>query len=279
MRIAARRNPRLDPRLPPDQWEESRRRYMIRLVTSLVLLAIAAAVGGYYYVGVYVKTLDKTQGLQPEQVVEAAGLFLAKAERYRFTAELTGESGEGYFPNATMQGAYQRDPLVLHLSGEAGSAENKVPLEYYLAGVDLYLKNPRSNTWMRVENAELDELYAFQPDNLAAPLVTGLRKAEEIRREQTADGEAVVYGLDLDPEVMRVQPVLQEGERVEYRLWVDTRNLRPIQFQVTLSRNSENEMAPPPLRFQYRITWDFSKQGLLEVPEPVLSQVGEGGSK
>ncbi len=268
MRFAARRDPRLDPRITPEQWGASRRVYWIRLVTLVLILVLGTGLAWFYYQ----QSLDKTRDLQPEQVVEQAGLFLAKAEAYRFLAQLTGESGDGYFPEASMHGEYQREPLLLHLAGEAGSGENKVPLEYYLNGADLYVKNPRSGTWIRVADAELDELYAFQPDNLAAPLVTGLRSAEEIRREQLVGGEAILYSLELDPKVMQVQPSVAENERVEYRLWVYTRTLRPAQFQISMRRESEDELAKPSLRFQYLITWDFSPTEPLVLPDEVTSQ-------
>ncbi|MFZ5817712.1 MAG: hypothetical protein ACOY93_20855 [Bacillota bacterium] len=271
MRLVARRDPRLDPRLTPDQWAAARKRYLILLTLSLVLFAAAAGAGGYYYM----QSLDKTRGMQPEQVVETAGMALAKADAYRFTAVLSGESPDGFFPDAVMRGAYQREPLLLHLAGEAGAGEQKVPLEYYLEGTDLYVKNPRSATWLLVEEAEMDELYAFQPDNLAAPLVTGLRSAEVLGREKLDGGEALVLGLDLDPAVMRLQPP-KEGERVEYRLWVYTRTLKPAQFAIEVSRPAAEAAANlQSSSFRYRISWDFAKMEPLAVPAEVKAQAGK----
>lgn len=270
MRLVARRDPRLDPRLTPDQWRSARRRFLVLLVISLVLLAGAVGTGGYYYVN----SLDKTRGLQPEQVVEAAGMAVAEASRYRFTAQLTGESPDGFFPEAVMQGEYQREPLLLHLSGQAGAGEMKVPLEYYLEGTDLYVKNPRSATWLRVEDAELDELYAFQPNNLAAPLVTGLRSAKVVGREQMGGGEAIQLQMDLDPQVMQIKEPTPD-ERVDYRLWVYTRTLKPAQFVIQVGRNGQAENPMLTASFRYQITWDFSPMEPLVVPEEVKQQVVE----
>lgn len=269
MRLVARRDPRLDPRLTPDQWDSARRRFRILLSAVLILLAGLSGYGAYRYT----HSLDKTRGLQPEQIVEAAGMALVKADGYHFLAQLTGESPDGFFPSAVMRGEFWREPLLLHLAGEAGSGEMKVPLEYYLDGTTLYVMNPRSSTWMVVPEADLDELYAFQPDNLAAPLVTGLRRAEVIGREQLAGGEAIQFRLDLDPKVMRLQPP-GENERVDYRLWVYTRTLKPAQFSVEVARTGEPAEGSS---FRYLISWEFPKLLPLSVPEEVKS-AGETSS-
>jgi hypothetical protein len=267
MRLAARWDPRLDPRLTPDQWGPARRRFLVLLTVALVLFAGLAGYGGYRYR----LSMDKTRGMQPEQVVESAGMWLAKARQYRFTARLTGESPDGFFPDAVMRGEYQREPLLLHLAGEAGSGDMKVPLEYYLDGQTLYVKNPRAETWLQVENANLDELYAFQPDNLAAPLVTGVRAVQVLGREKMAGGEALLLMLDLDPQVMRLQPPGPD-ERVEYRLWVDVRTLRPVQFAIEVTRRGVPEASRQTSSFRYQISWDFSPMGPLAVPEAVRQQ-------
>ncbi|MFZ5826625.1 MAG: hypothetical protein ACOY94_20230 [Bacillota bacterium] len=266
----ARRDPRLDPRLTPEQWAPARRRFVVLLITSLVLLLAGAGTGGYYYA----LSLDKTREMQPEQVVEAAGMAIAQAPGYRFVAQLTGQSADGFFPNAIMTGSYQREPLLLHLSGEAGAGEQKVPLEYYLEGTDLYVKNPRSEGWLLVEDADMEELYAFQPDNLAAPLVTGLRSAEVVGREKLAGGEAMVLRLDLDPRVMRIQAPVAD-ERVEYHLWVYTRTLKPAKFAIEVIRNGEAEGARQGASFRYQITWDFKKMEPLAVPDAVKEQASD----
>lgn len=264
MRPVIRRNPLLDPRLTPDQWDGARKRYRVLLALVITLLLGLSGYGGYRYA----LTLDKTRNMQPEQVVEAAGMALAKASGYRFTAQLTGESPDGFFPSALMKGEYQREPLLLHLAGEAGSGEMKVPLEYYLEGTTLYVRNPRADDWLLVENANLEELYAFQPDNLAAPLVTGLRSAEVVGREKLADGEALQLKLDLDPKVMRIQPPTQD-ERVEYRLWVYTRSLKPAQFTIEVVRSVAEEASREASSFRYQISWDFGKREQLAVPDSV----------
>lgn len=258
MPLPIRRDPRLDPRLTPDQWDGARKRYRAVLAMVLVLLFSAAGYGGYRYT----QTLDKTRGLSAAQVAEAAGMALVKAGGYHFTAQLTGQSPDGFFPNALMKGQFQREPLLLHLAGEAGSGEQKVPLEYYLEGTSLYVKSPRGGTWLQVKDAKLDELYAFQPDNLAAPLVTGVRSADVVGREELAGGAAVQLKLDLDPKVMRLQPP-GENERVEYRLWVYTRSLRPAQFSIAVARGGQASS------FQYLISWEFPEQVALAVPDEV----------
>ena len=263
----ARRDPRLDPRLTPEQWAPARRRFLVLLITSLVLLLAAAGTGGYYYT----LSLDKTRQMQPEQVVEAAGMAIAQAPGYRFVAQLSGQSADGFFPNAIMSGTYQREPLLLHLSGEAGAGEQKVPLEYYLEGTDLYVKNPRSEGWLLVEDADMEELYAFQPDNLAAPLVTGLRSARVLGRERLAGGEALQLELDLDPQVMRIQAP-GTGERVEYRLWVYTRTLKPAQFTIEVARPGGEDGSRQAVSFRYQISWDFGEMDPLAVPDEVKNQ-------
>lgn len=260
MGLRALWDPRLDPRVTPDRWSAVKRRNRTLLGLVLVLVVGLAGFGRSWYLG----TLDKTKGLLPEEVVEAAGLALAQASSYRFLVQLSGDSPDGFFPSAAIRGEYQRKPLLLHLSGEAGSGEMKVPLEYYLDERTLYLKDPRTAAWLQVPDADLEELYAFQPDNLAAPLVTGLRAAQEVSRERLAGGEAISYRLTLDPKVMRVQP--GPGERVEYQLWVDTRSLKPVLFVIDVVRNGESEAGST---FRYEISWEFDKMAPLAVPEAV----------
>ena len=266
MPLAARRDPRLDPTLTPTEWAASRRRYQLRLgLIILVILALAGAAGYYYLL-----QRDRTREMTAGEVVEAAGMALVEASAYRFSATLTGGSPDGYFPDARLQGEYQREPLVIHLSGEAGSADTKMPIEYYLEGQQLYVKNPRDEGWMALENPDLEELYAFQPDNLAAPLLAGLRSAELSGREVLNGRETARYNLELDPFVMRIpEPV--EGERIGYRLWVDTQSLRPARLELQVTRLPDQGAS-----FVYRTDLDFGAQAPLAVPAEVKGAAGAG---
>lgn len=261
MPLAARSDPRLDPTLSPAEWAASRRRYLIRWGLAAVLILALAGAAGYYAL----LQQDRTRTLSPAEVVEAAGLALVEAPGYRFSVLLTGESPDGFFPDAELQGEYQRDPLVLHLAGEAGATDTRMPIEYYLEGQQLYVRNPRGEGWMLLTNPELEELYAFQPDNLAAPLLTGLQSAEPGGREMLNGREAARYDLELDPTVMRI-PAPVEGERIAYRLWVDTRSLRPARLEMQVMR-AEGQGAS----FVYRIDLDFAGAAPLAVPAEVKS--------
>lgn len=281
-------DPRLDPRLPPSEWErEGRRRRRIVAAAGLLVLALIV-LGGY----VYAATRDRTRGMEPEEVARAAGMALAKAPFYRFAVHLSGDSPEGFFPAARVTGEYQRKPLLLHVKGEAGSGETAVPLEYYLEEETLYLLDPRSGGWVRVENPYLDELEAFQPANLAAPMIAGVRSARAVGRERLQGREALLLELEIDPAVMRIQP-LPEWERIDYRLWVHTGSLRPVLFKIEVTyktpeggdgAGAAGEQRPgaegagdeagvgDAIRkpgFLYQIGWEFERRGRLRVPPEI----------
>jgi len=234
-------------------------------------MALAAALfAGVAALGVWVHdTLtDRTRGLAPEQVVEAAGRALLSAERYDFTAELTGRSPDGFFPATRLQGEYQADPPLLHLTGDVGSGDARTPFEYYLAEGEVYVRQVRGG-WLRAPQAEMAEVAAFKPDNLAAPLVVGLRGAEPQGRERLGGVEAAVFALDLDPAVMRVSPAGPE-EQVAYRLWVDTRSLRPLAFAIAVERPATEGSS-----FQYRLQWTYPESGPLALPDEVRRAADE----
>lgn len=226
---------------------------------AALLVALLAALGAWAY-NTYT---DRTRGLAPEQVVEAAGRALLAAERYQFTAELTGRSPDGFFPATRLAGEYQAEPLLLHLSGDVGSGAARTPFEYYLAEGELYVKQVRGGGWLRVPAAEVVEVAAFQPDNLAAPLVVGLRGAEPLGRERLGGAEAAVFALDLDPAVMQVAQAGPD-EQVSYRLWVDTWSLRPLAFSIQVDRPAEKGSS-----FHYRLEWTYPESEPLALPDEV----------
>jgi len=213
------------------------------------------------------------------EVAQSAGRAMLGATGYRFRVDLAGESADRLFPSAQMTGEYQREPAMLHLAGAAVNGETSVPLEYYLSGTDLYVKNPRDQSWMLVHNADLDELHSFQPDNLGAPLVSAVRKAEVVARERLTGGEAVELKLDMDPNVM--QPLLGGGRsgQVEYTLWVYTRNLRPARFSVDYRAQRVPEDLHQVLRFIYTLTWNFQRPPDVGVPSQVRTSAREAGGK
>lgn len=276
-----------------------------RAALALLLVGLIA-LAGYGYAS----TRDKTKGMRPEQVVQAAGMALANASAYRFTVALTGESPDGSFPSAHMQGKYRREPPLLHLAGEAGSGAAgasasgataagtrasgageartsgvgslgaKVSLEYYLDRTALFLKVPATERWLRLTKPNLDELQAFQPARLATPLISGLRSATIVGRERLSGREALVLKLDLDPSQMRILPTGKAGrvepERIDYRLWVHTSTLRPMAFTIRVSGRGDGQGDAESSRyasaFQYRITWDYRRLGRFSVPASVREQ-------
>ncbi|WP_374711457.1 hypothetical protein [Symbiobacterium terraclitae] len=259
MSWSVRRDPVLDPALPPEAWAAARRRRRARRALGALLLVLLAALGAWAF-----NTLtDRTRGLAPEQVVEAAGRALLAAARYDFTAELTGTSPDGFFPATRLSGQYQADPLLLHLSGDVGSGPARTPFEYYLAEGGLFVRQVRGGGWLRATADDVAEVAAFQPDNLAAPLVVGLRGAELLGRERLGGAEAAVFALDLDPAVMRVAPAGPD-EQVAYRLWVDTRSLRPLAFSILVERPAQRGSS-----FQYRLEWTYPESEPLALPDEV----------
>jgi hypothetical protein len=157
------------------------------------------------------------------------------------------------------------------------SGESRIPLEYYVEGADLYLKHPTLGQWLLAKNSQLDELKAFLPDTLAAPLVGGLRGAEEVGRERLPGGQAVHYRLSLDPAVMLPRfPDLQE-DRVEYNLWVYARTLQPARFTATVTRAHPGE-AQLKTRFTYELSFAFWRLPALAVPADVKSVAQDVGA-
>ncbi len=268
--MALYKDPRLDPTLRPDQWAAAARWRRIVAVVKLLLLAVVVAGPAVYFL----YPVDRTKEMTAEQIARTAGEALLEVPAYRFTVDITGKSADQLFLTARMQGAYQRNPKILHLAGEVESGEGLVDLEYYLDGTDLYLKDPRTGDWLLVANANLDELYAFQPDNLAAPLVTGLLGAEVVGRERLSAGEAVVLRLDLDPQVMLPKLTSLHDDPVEYMLWVDARTLMPARFDIEVEKASDGVEAEEDhaRRFSYRLVWDFEPwEEPLTIPDEVTS--------
>ncbi|MEW8978426.1 MAG: hypothetical protein AB2385_08465 [Symbiobacterium sp.] len=257
MSPSSRRDPLFDPTLPPAQWAAVRRRRRVRGILAVLLTVLVGVAAAWGF-----RTLsDRTRNLTPAQVAEAAGLALLAVERYDFAATLAGSSPDGFFPETQLTGEYQADPPLLHLAGSVGTGTVRTPFEYYLVDGELYVRQVRSGGWLRAPTADAVDVVAFQPDNLAAPLVAGLRGAELLRRERMGDSEAVVLALDLDPAVMQVRPP-GDGERVLYRLWVDTRTLRPLQFTIQVDRPASTGTS-----FQYRLSWTYPESGPLALPD------------
>lgn len=258
------RDPRLNPQLRPHDWAAAARLNRLRaLARASVVLAVLVGVAAYLWYPV-----DRTRDMAPEKVVEAAGLAILRAGHYRFHVDLSGQSTEYSFPDTRLNGQFQRQPQVLHLQGDVAAADSRVPLEYYQEGADVYLLHPTTRTWLVSRNTQLDELTAFLPDNLAAPFIGGLLRADEIGRERLPGGQAVRYRLTLDPAVMLPRfPELQD-DRAEYYLWVYTRTLEPAKFAVTVSRTytGENQQKT---RFTYELTYQFGRQPVLAVPDDI----------
>lgn len=264
-------DPRLNPDLRPHEWEQAaqrtRRRYYL---VAAVLLGVFVGVALFVF---YPR--DRTKGLTAVEVAQSAGRAMLGAAGYRFQVDLTGQSADKLFPSAHMAGEYRREPLAMHLAGEAINGETPMLLEYYLSGSDLYVKEPRDQTWMLVHNADLDELHSFQPDNLGAPLVSAVRRAEVVGRERLTGGEAVELKLDLEPDVM--QPLVGVGRsgQVEYRLWVYTRNLRPARFSVDYKARRVPDDPHQVLNFAYTLTWDLRRVPSVVVPDQIRTSARE----
>lgn len=258
-----RLDPRLNPLVRPHEWSAAARRTRLKLLLAIAGVLAAGLLGAAIYL---YYPLDRTEGLAPEAVVRAAGEAILSADRYGFTVNLTGKSQDNFFPTATMRGEYQREPLLMHLQGSAQSGENTVPLEYYLSGKDLYLRDPRDEGWMLLPDANLEELHSFQPDNLAAPLLHGVRSAVVTGRDKLPEGEALVIRLDLDPLIMTPRLKSAQADPVEYRLWVYTRSLKPARFTIEM-RTVRHEAAD--YSFAYALSWDFDRAGALRLPDEV----------
>lgn len=271
------RDPRLDPRLRPDQWHLVRRwaRWRLTLVIVLVLI-VAAGAGGYWW-----EQSDRTRDLSAEMLADAAGRAILEAASYQFTVDLVGEAEDHVFPQASMKGTYQRAPHAMHLSGEVLSGESKIGLEYYLDQKDLYLKDPRNQNWLLLPDADLEELASFKPDNLAAPLMTGVRSARLVGRDTLPGGPVVVLQLELDPNVMLPRTQNLHGDRTDYKLWIYTRTLKPARFVMQVSR--PEGAGKEQLFFTYRLDWDFKRlTEPLELPSEIrrfAREIGSGQSE
>jgi len=262
----ARRDPLLDPTLPPSAWEPARRRQRARrwLGFILTVLLVLLALWGYDTVS------DRTRRLSLEQVVEEAGQALLLAERYSFAAEVTGSSPDSFFPNARLTGEYQAEPRLLHLVGEVGSGQYRTPFEYWLADGQLYVRQTRAGSWLLSPTADLPDVTAFLPDQLAAPLLAGVRGVEMAGRERLGGVNTAVLALDLDPAVMQVAPPGKD-EQVDYRLWVDVRRLRPVRFSIRVERPAESGSS-----FHYQLDWTYPESELLALPDEVRQAAGSG---
>jgi hypothetical protein len=266
-------DPRRNAALDPSEWAAVARIQRLRLSAALAIVA-AVLVGVAAYVWYPV---DHTRDLTPAAVVEKAGLALLQAGHYRFRADLSGKAEEYPFPDAALAGEFQREPRRLHLTGAVLSGETRVPLEYWVDGSVLYLYHPTLKHWLKVSGTVPEELASFYPENLAAPLVGGVRTVQEVGRERLAGGQAVQYRLGLDPSVMLPgSPELQQ-DGVEYRLWVYTRSLEPARFSVQVSRQPASDNPVQSTHFSYSLTWEFRREGALTVPADVLQaeEVGE----
>ncbi len=209
--------------------------------------------------------VDKTKGLSATDLARQAGLAVLTAERYRFSVGLSGAPGDQTFPTSAMDGAFQRQPQVLHLKGSSSTGTTKVPLEYYLEGQDLYMLDPRDAGWNLLRRADVTGLSSFQPDQLASPLVEGLRGAAVLGRERLGGGEAVVLRVELDPAMMRERLGGARPEQVQYKLWVYTRTLKPARFTVEHRPGEQAKAAG----FRYQLDWSFGRTPGVTVPEKV----------
>lgn len=260
----AGRDPLLDPTVPPAEWVAARRRQRVRRAWLLAVVAVLVGLGAWGGL----TFADRTRGLTPEQVAEAAGLALLEARRYDFRAALTGQSPDGFFPSAWLEGEFQAEPRLLHLRGEVGSGAARTPIEYLLWGDALYVRQARGG-WVRSPTADVRDVTAFLPDQLAAPLLAGVVRAEWVGREQVGGVPAAVLALELDPAVMQVAPPAQD-ERIEYRLWVDVWRLRPVRFAIRAERPAGRGSS-----FAYQLDWTYPRDpGPLTVPDEVRRAAG-----
>ena len=264
-------DPRLNPRWRPHEWEPATQRTHRRYYrAAAVLLGVLVGVALFVF---YQR--DRTKGLTAVEVAQAAGRAMLGATGYRFRVDLAGESADRLFPSARMAGEYQREPAAMHLAGEAINGGTLVRLEYYLSGTDLYVKDPRDQSWMLMHNTDFNELHSFQPDNLGAPLVSAVRRAEVVSRERLTGGEAVEIKLDMDPDVM--QPLVGAGRsgQAEYRLWVYTRTLRPARFNIDFRAQRVPDVPHQVLNFTYTLAWDFRRLPSVVVPDRVRTSARE----
>jgi|GEM_PF-3378922 len=265
------RDPRQNAALRPDQWEAAARAIRLRTVARVAtVLAILLGVAAYVWYPV-----DRTREMEPADVVEAAGNVILKAGGYRFSTDLSGESTLYPFPTVSMQGEYQRDPRVIRLEGKVNSGESHMALEYWLDGDSTYLLHPTSKLWLLLRDTTLDELASFTPENLAAPLIGGVRGVEVVGRETLPDGEALQLKLELDPDVMLPNMDNLRSDRAEYRLWVYTRTLRPARFTMSVAQRSGEDETQVSTRFVYQIAWEFGRVAPLVVPDAVKSTAQE----
>lgn len=271
-------NPRLNPMLRPDEWERAARRNRLRLAAMIAaFLVVALCVAAYF-----LYPADRTQNLTPEMVVEKAGLALLQAGQYHFQMDLSGQSADYPFPNATMKGEFQREPALIHLAGDVDSGESRIPLEYYLEAKTLYMLDPVTKHWVYLYDAPLDELTSFTPENLAAPFLGGVVKVEELGRERLPGGPAVRYRLELSPDVMLPRQPDLHADLVTYELWVYTRTLEPARFSMQVVRRqpaSGEEPAQTGDRFTYELTWQFRGLAPLAVPDSIKSSAQDVGGE
>jgi hypothetical protein len=264
--------------LRPDEWERAARRSRLKLA-AVIAAVLLTAVGVAAYVWY---PADRTRNLTPDMVVEKAGLALLQAGQYHFQMNLSGQSAEYPFPNASMKGEYQREPALIHLVGEVDSGESRIPLEYYLEAKTLYLLDPVTKDWVLLHDAPLDELTSFAPENLAAPLLGGVTKVEELGRERLPGGPVVRYRLDLSPEVMLPRQPDLRSDLVTYELWVDTRTLEPARFSMQVVRRQPASGGQPVVtgdRFTYELTWQFRGLDPLVVPETIKASAQDVGGE
>jgi len=258
-------DPRLDPRLRPNQWAVvARKRRWFLLLCGLAGFTLVGA--GLLYL---LLPLDRTQGLQPEEIANAAGQAILDAHRFSFKLFLDGEMPEQRFPTAVMAGQFQRNPLLLHLVGSVGRDESRIPLEYYLAGHDLFVKNSGADTWRVIHQPTFDELNSYQPEALAFPLTTGLQRATVVGRERLAGGDSIVLKLNLYDGVAPIN-LGQGAGQLEYTVWIATRTLRPARILIEYVRVGESAVREV-TSFSYVLTFDFpSRWGLSQVSPLVV---------
>lgn len=267
-----RPDPRLDPMLHPHRWRR-RLKWRSRLGRFVAgLLGVALALSVY----LWWQYRDRTAGMSPAAVAKAAGEAILASEGYRFQVRLSGDSRDKHFPSAVMNGHYQNAPLLLHLSGEAVTGGTSIGLEYYLADQDLYVRSPSDHSWMLVRNADLEELYSFQPNHLALPLTEGVLQAEVLGRERLPGGDTLRLKLDLDPAVMQRRLGGTNSAQVDYTLWVYTRSLKPARFAIDYRGSPQLTSSTGVTSFSYVLDWDFSRAvGQVSLPDEVRQSARE----
>lgn len=271
-------NPRMNPLLRPDQWEAAARLNRLRLAAVLGgLAAVALGVAAYFWF-----PIDRTRAMTPAAVVETAGLALLRAGHYRFDMSLSGHSSDYPFPGAEMKGEYQKEPEVVHLAGAIDSGESRIALEYYLENKDLYMLHPITKDWLLLKDSPLDELTSFYPENLAAPLLGGVKGVEEVGRDRLSGGATVRYRLELAPEVMLPRQPDLRADDVEYTLWIYTRTLEPARFSMRVIRKLPEAGNPATTtgdRFTYELAWHFRGLQPLAVPESIKASAQDVGAE